>query len=216
MHAEFTTSQSRFQLMLYKFLFDIHSCKQFDWARFYTHIGLQPEDTFSTAFIDQTSMVFQGLAIDRPFTVATLGDLAEILQKLHQELGTLQDDLELVYRWRGPVNRSSSKHSSIKRGSHGISEDLVFNNASNAATEGSNPAPLDPAASPQPEPEHEPSTAPANFPSMQDMSDKAEDIKAEEEGSVIGTEKFSYNGEKLREYLLDALSFWKGRVSLDN
>lgn len=44
-----------------------------------------------------------------------------------------------------------------------------------------------------------------------DIANKAEIVRGQEEGSVIGTEKFLYKEEDMMEYVNNTVAFWTGR-----
>ena len=58
------------------------------------------------------------------------------------------------------------------------------------------------------------STAKATPPGTQELAARAQAVRAEQEGSIIGTETFQHDATKLEAYLELALSFWRGRVGL--
>ena len=77
--------------------------------------------------------------------------------------------------------------------------------------------PLAPAATPKRRrTESTASTAKATPPTTQEIAARAQAVRAEQEGSIIGTEKFQHDATKLEAYLELALSFWHGRVRLSS
>lgn len=77
--------------------------------------------------------------------------------------------------------------------------------------------PLAPAATPKRRrTESMASTAKATPPSTQEIAARAQAVRAEQEGSIIGTETFQHDATRLEAYLELALSFWHGRVGLSS
>lgn len=205
----------------------------------------------------------------------TLGQLAEYLRDLHLEIGSLQDQLELVYRWRGSSHskprrtrsRGARKETTPAGRSGDESNDTPLqaaiaasleDNAGTAETPISldddvpmdTNAPMDDSGMFVDDPAQEvvraetmsisdamqeaslpsvdtniPQPASSNHilgsgksPSLTPMdvweiANKAEIISAQEEGSIIGTDKFLYKEDNMMEYVQNTLAFWNGRVS---
>lgn len=265
--------------MLYRYLFDKHATGSFDWARLWAHVNLAPEDTLSSSFLQQTESICMGSNLEDMLHLNTIGQLAEYLRDLHLEVGPLQDQLELVYRWRGSSNarprrirKAAVKNDTSSRGTAKGSEDVSLQAAIEASLKdraGSPEAPIileeepltkssvddsgmfidDPAQgvlevedalklearqSTTPPPaatatatvtatktspatmqdgpsktDKSPSSTPMD---IWDIANKAEVVRGQEEGSIIGTEKFVYKEEEMMEYVQNTLAFWNGRV----
>lgn len=87
--------------MLYRYLFNKHATDSIDWTKFWAHEGLSPDDLFSPSFLLQIQAICLGNDLDDMSNVKNLGEMAEYLRDLHLQIGELQSELELVYRWRG-------------------------------------------------------------------------------------------------------------------
>lgn len=87
--------------MLYRYLFNKHATDSFDWTKFWSHVQLSPEDSLSSSFLQQTQAVCIGSNPEDMLHLDKIGQLADYLRDLHLEVGSLQEQLELVYRWRG-------------------------------------------------------------------------------------------------------------------
>jgi hypothetical protein len=262
--------------MLYRYLFEAQAKDTFDWARFWSHVELKPEYTLSPSFLEQTKAICFGSGLEDMLALTTIGQMAEYLRGLHLEIGSLQEDLELVYRWRGSSNpspRMSKKRKAMSvpppatqvdgSGSTPVDDNDSALQAAIAASiksqQGTATMPIDldsapapvtvslesPKTSPNPQqsqPVHSADTEPAgllasdfakrtsppldsqdksnNSPSstpmdVWEMANKAELVRKVEEGSIIGTEKFKYNVDKMLEYVRNTLALWNGRVSED-
>jgi hypothetical protein len=219
--------------MLYKRLFDTHAKGQFDWARFFKHMRLEAEEPFSEAFLTQCTAICASLGIPIEIVPVNLDLLAQSLSSLHRDVGILDDQLELVYRWRGSANASPVKKPHAKKARQSSSseaEDEELQRAIAAslvgqkgqpiaieigAGEAASSAPLTPQANTgkRRRKDSQMPASPSKTPQTAELARKAAEIRESEEGDIIGTTKFTYQGDKLSAYLDQALTFWNGRVS---
>jgi len=204
----------------------------------------------------------------------TIGQLAEYLRDLHLEVGSLQEQLELVYRWRGSSNgrrRTSRKvaidtgpgtKSPYKDSQNAALQAVSLKDAVGSAEEPINleddiagttqasvddsgmfvdepvqgatsteeavrseakqtlpltPVPIPVATEPSHVIDHNSTsqidTSPSSTPmDVWDIANKAEVVRGQEEGSIIGTTKFVYREEEMKNYVQNTLAFWNGRV----
>lgn len=265
--------------MLYRYLFNKHATDSFDWTRLWSHVDLSPQDILSASFLQQTKAICIGSNLEDVLHLTTIGQLAEYLRDLHLEVGQLQEQLELVYRWRGSSNSSprrlrrkdTKNDSSAKDTEKSTDNDDTALQAAIAASlkdeagPAKTPIAIDVGAESKPKEAIDDSgmfvddmaqdtsdakrtraddarqTAPSQSavtshasqdsavsrsqgdsnlqtPSstpmdIWDIANKAEIVRGEEEGSIIGTEKFTYNEEDMLKYVMNTVAFWNGRVS---
>lgn len=222
--------------MLYKRLFDTHAVGRFDWERFFAHVGLDATEAFSDGFLAQCSDICASLGVPLASAPLNLDLLAASLTSLHQEVGVLDSQLELLYRWRGsaqtsPVRRRPAKKMTMSSSSEGTDEELkqaIAASLPRHVTAGLSSSPFAgipagtavplaansrPAASDKRRRKDLQQTeTPSKNPHPVELAHKAEEFREAEEGDIIGATKFTYQEDKLSEYLDRALSFWKGRV----
>lgn len=219
--------------MLYKYLFDVHGASALDWRRFWDHIRLGPDDALSDSFLDQTKAICLGSGLEALLDVKSVGGLAEYLQSLHDEIGILQDELELVYRWRGSSSSTPQKKRKVKTVSvpdHPDADaDIVVQRAIEASlkgVEGTSNAPIDlddpktvekPPRTPSPPRKSASDEAKSPLAStpmdVWELANRADLIRETTEGSIIGVEQFRFQYDGMLTYVKDAIAFWNGRVS---
>ncbi|KAA1082053.1 hypothetical protein PGTUg99_008797 [Puccinia graminis f. sp. tritici] len=117
---EFTES-ARYQLMLYKYLYDQHASGSFDLERFASHLGLGLDEPFSRTFMEDAMPVLASIETDwsesspasKP---TTLRGIFGLYQHLISQIGVSHSTLEIVYRKRGTTrsNLSAKAHPSKK------------------------------------------------------------------------------------------------------
>ncbi|KAI8459388.1 exonuclease V [Phakopsora pachyrhizi] len=96
------TQSARYQLMLYKFLYDQLASRSFDLEKFGSHMFLDLDEKFSTAFYADIQPLIETKLIKTP---KTLRELFEIFQSLVFKIGTSSSELEIVYRERKTAKR---------------------------------------------------------------------------------------------------------------
>lgn len=221
--------------MLYKRLFDTHALGKFEWQTLFAHVGLDADESFSEAFQIECTALCAGLGIPLLDAPLNLDMLAQSLASLHREVGPLDDQLELVYRWRGssqtsPVKRRAAKKSRLSSSSEEDSElqKAIAASLAEHQTEETRSA-VQPDLSMQPGNEQsltpqsgaagkrrrkdsEQPSSPSQTPQTIELAHKAAVLREAEEGDIIGSTKFSYQEDKLSAYLDQALAFWQGRV----
>lgn len=245
--------------MLYKHLFDVHAKDTFDWSRFFEHIKINPSEPLSDGFVAQSQVICESSDLTAAASARNLGDLVAALQSCHTHAGTLQENMELVYRWREPVNPFDSPTVARRRRTRkppagtasaptaevidltaeepaqsaqaspsvvvsATSPGQLERAASAPAGEIATASPTQSVAQPVPQtPAKAETTAAADAASahgtpatpidLREISQKTDLIQTTAAGTIIGTEPFTYDQEKLFAYLDNAISFWQGRVS---
>ncbi|KNZ49447.1 hypothetical protein VP01_4g10 [Puccinia sorghi] len=117
------TESARYQLMLYKYLYDQHASGLFDVSKFASHLGLDLDEPFSGSFMDDAGPVLASIE-ETPgshCTPTSLRGMFVLYGRTVKQLGVSQSTLEIVYRRRGttrcqvssqgnPVKRSKTSH----------------------------------------------------------------------------------------------------------
>ena len=196
---------------------------------------LDTAEPFSAAFLSQCIEICASLGIATTVAPVNLDLLAQALASLHRDVGVLDSQLELVYRWRGSSQTSpikgpwtkKARHSSVssseeeKEVQKAIALSLLPQQASESpptrtdAGKEASSLPATPQASSSSKRRRKDSQMPPSqpkTPQTAEIARKAAEIRESEEGDIIGTTKFSYQEDKLEAYLDQALTFWNGRV----
>ncbi|WAR62115.1 hypothetical protein PtB15_14B209 [Puccinia triticina] len=93
------TESARYQLMLYKYLYDQHASGSFDLERFSKHLGLDLDERFSEPFLRDAQPILASLKAD--CTPTTLREIFGLHADLVSRIGGSHSTLEIVYRRRG-------------------------------------------------------------------------------------------------------------------
>ena len=91
---------SKMQIQIYKKLFDQLVNKRFPWPEFFEHEQVRAGDLLSEGFLEQLKQISSTADYPVPMLATTLGQLAEIVQSLFQQVGNIEESMELVYLLR--------------------------------------------------------------------------------------------------------------------
>jgi len=114
---EFTES-ARYQLMLYKYLYDQHASGLFDVSKFASHLGLDLDEPFSGSFMDDAGPVIASIdeAAGSDCAPTSLRGMYGLYGRTVKQMGVSQSTLEIVYRRRGKTRSKVSEHGhSVKK-----------------------------------------------------------------------------------------------------
>ncbi|KAH9451767.1 hypothetical protein Pst134EA_025705 [Puccinia striiformis f. sp. tritici] len=96
------TESARYQLMLYKYLYDQHASGLFDLTRFGRHLEIDMDERMSTTFMKDATPILTNLMIEESDSIpTTLREIFEHYQHLITLIGVSENTLEIVYRKRG-------------------------------------------------------------------------------------------------------------------
>ncbi|KAI7941517.1 hypothetical protein MJO29_013591 [Puccinia striiformis f. sp. tritici] len=96
------TESARYQLMLYKYLYDQHASGLFDLERFGRHLEIDMDERMSTTFMKDATPILTNLMIEESDSIpSTLREIFEHYQHLITLIGVSDNTLEIVYRKRG-------------------------------------------------------------------------------------------------------------------
>ncbi|KAG0143593.1 hypothetical protein CROQUDRAFT_661034 [Cronartium quercuum f. sp. fusiforme G11] len=99
------THSARYQLMLYKFLYDQLASRSLDFSKLCDRLSLDPDESFSPVFLNELPAI---LTTDR--APQNLREMFELLESELVELGGVSDNrLEIVYRTRDSAAEPSKK-----------------------------------------------------------------------------------------------------------
>lgn len=193
--------------MLYKQLFDTLASGAFEWDDFLSFNSVEKNTILSDHFIVQILPIFLSIhdfaALPTTWSVSSICDT---LQNAFKTIGPLQSNMELIYRSRTAKPKKKKKKS--KRAKTTEEAPIVMeDDVVDAVIAGV------PDALVEDEIESQITSTPVIIPPSTPKTSQLSTVSsvAEEEGRIIGVEKFEYDQVQLDAWTIDSLAFWRSQ-----
>jgi hypothetical protein len=210
-------------LELYKRLFDTLATDNFDYRRFYTHLGVEPEEHFSELFQGELAALCVANGMSEAVQTATLGGLCVLLRERFITLGKTETQLELVYRYRdrtsspsssdgeqpgmGAARTQTAAKGSVVETELALAVELSLDNGDAAADQAdvfSQPTSL------PTRPDDNDARATSSSHRRRPRRKRKKSPDHHQAGTVIGVDVFNYDGPALDDFLTDMARLWSG------
>jgi hypothetical protein len=170
---------------------------RFDWARFLEHHKMTGEEPLSEDFITQIQPLCLTTGLSEAALMTKLQDACEFTRAAFIEIGSMEKKLEIIYRSRSSYSPKRAKSAPAKVDAP-QAEPVIEEAISDSEIQPARPT--------------TPNLAGADLQALTSQLTTGQSPKRKadvEEGDVIGTEVFHYNGAELEAYVKHVSRFWR-------